>query len=292
MSDDHDLDLQVLHRAHETDPAFRAALRARVVEVLTTHTGASEGEITMLVEDRETEAPPQRGGPRRAVLWGAAAAVVALVAGTIVVAGVGDDGEGEVDLADATPVFDDGFDEAGGWPTNPQPGFEVTTGGGRQVIELGPGGLQIIQAPAVAFGPAFADMVVAADVISVSDGSGVGVHCRKDPVNGEGSFYAFRLGPDGAQIVTNKGMATKALVADPEIAVPSGAFSMAIRCVDGDDGTVDIRAFVDGAEVLATTDDQGEVVEEGVAAVEVMAGPDGAEVTLDRLVVSRASKED
>lgn len=289
---DRDLDLQGLHREHEPDAAFRAGLRARVIEELTTPTagGNEEREITMLVEDERTavedEVLRRRSRRRRPLVWGGAAAAVALVVAAVAVGGRGG-GDDEVDLADATAVYDDGYDAPGAWPKNPQPGFEVVTGGGQQIIRLGAGGLQILRAPD--FGPARADMVVTVDVLSVSDGTTFGVACRKDPLNGEGSYYGFRLGPNGGELVVNKGGPIEVLATAPDVALPSSPFSMAISCIERD-GAADIRAFVDGEEVVSVLDDD-DPVPQGVAAVEVIAGPDGAEVTLDRLVASDASED-
>jgi hypothetical protein len=284
-----DLDLHVLDRRHEPDPAFRAALRSRVLDVLTTTDHYdTQGEITMLVEEDRTEeargpgdtGSRRSGRSRRPLLWGAAAAAVALVAGAVVLQ---DDGDAPLDLADATPVYEDGFDAAGTWPKQPVPGVEITTGGGQQVLSMGRGTVQIVRAPG--FEP-FRDMVVALDVVSVGQGATVGVQCRKNPVNGEGNFYSFRLGPRGAELAFNGGGRTELLASEPSAALPAGPFTMSIGCVDRD-GDADLVMLLDGTEVLSFVHEDTPLTG-GVAAIEVLAeGDTEVEVVLDRIAASR-----
>ena len=290
-----DLDLHALDRPYRADPDFRAELRARIVDglgqsapAITTAPAVDEEELIMLVEE-DTRTTTLRSRRRRPPFrWVAAAAAVVVLATAVVVSRGDGEGDGEdVALGGATPVYDDGFDEPGGWYEEPVPGISVETGGGQQVWRVSAPRLYTVLRP---FGmrEKLVDMEVTAEVVSVSPGATLGLLCRKGLLAPEDPFYAFRLGPDGASIAANLDDGSQAFASDPAVEVPSGPFTMSVRCVD-EDGVARLALSIDGRQVLTATHDRP--LTAGVGAIDVAgsADADDSEIVLDRFVVTPVS---
>jgi len=287
------LDLRPLDREHEPDPAFQAALRARIVQTLTqSHPSAVDPtapgtEPTVLLLDEEptttTTGPTRRRRRRPALIWGAAAAAVVAIVAAVALLGAG--GDDDVDVAGPPPaLFDDGFDDdSGGWLEGFDTGVRVTTGGGAQVWEIPAAGQTAVQRPAALRDP-LGDVEVAVRVASISDGSSIAVLCRKGGSTAEDPAYAFRIGPRGASIEA-PGTGRGTLAEDPAVSVPRGPFTLRGSCVDVG-GEARLELSLDGVVALSAIDPQP--LAPGRAGIEVQSGDPGAEVVLDRFLVDRA----
>ena len=273
-----DLDLRALHGRHEPDPAFRAALRQSVEEVVAGRparvggTDLDEGEDLIMLTDTRTE--PQEATPSRGRRWfiavAAAAAVVAIAAAVVARSGDGDE-DGATITADADVLLEDTFDDDGGnWRSDP----DVSIEDGQQVWAISVAGQLVHLRPLAADDP-IVDMEVTAEVAAADPASTIGVHCRKGPSNND-YYHYLRVGPAGAIIgvlPAEGSTPAQVLATDPDVVRPTGPFTMAARCVDVG-GVTQLTLLLDGDPVLDATYDAP--LPPGFGGLEVQAGPRGS----------------
>jgi hypothetical protein len=271
-----ELDLRDLHGRHEPDPAFRRALRERVVTVGRQHPSTTEAntdprEEPVMLTDTRTDGPDdprahQRG--RRRSLFAAAAALVAIAGIAAALLDRSSDDDRSPIASGTDVVFEDDFDdETGRWQT--EEGIRIE--GGQQVWQLGAG--QRLHLRPLAAEQRLLDMETTAEVSAVDMDSTVGVHCRKGAQN-EDAYYFFRLGPTAASIgvLPLDQSAAGEVLATEDLPRPPAPFTLTARCVDVS-GRAELSLLVDGDVVLEVTHD--EPLGPGFGAIEVQAGAPG-----------------
>ncbi len=176
-----------------------------------------------------------------------AAAAAVLVAGVVFVA-IRDDGA--TDVASATAVFVDEFDDQeGAWTKDPD--ATIASGVYRWSITT-PG--QNVQVRPDAFRQQTDDMDVDVTINRIDADSIIRLRCRQSPIEA-GYSYFFTLGPDNATIgvepIDVDGAATR-VVAEASFVRSTGPFTLTATCRNLVD-EVALELSVDGAVVVSAS---------------------------------------